>query len=33
IGVAAVESLTARGKRLLAARLLPKRDELGYDHG
>lgn len=31
IGVEAVESLTARGKRALAARLAPKRAELGYD--
>ncbi len=31
IGVEAVESLTARGKRALAARLMPEREELGYD--
>ena len=30
IGVEAVESLTARGKRALAARLRPEREELGY---
>lgn len=33
IRVAAVESLTARGKRALAARLRPERDELGYEDG
>ncbi len=31
IGVEAVESLTARGKRKLASLLLPRRDELGLD--
>lgn len=31
IGVEAVESLTARGKRRLADLLAPRRDELGYD--
>lgn len=31
IGVEAVESLTARGKRALAARLVGQRAELGYD--
>ena len=31
IGVEAVESLTARGKRALAARLQPMRSELGYE--
>lgn len=31
IGVEAVESLTARGKRALAARLAGQRDALGYD--
>jgi RNA polymerase sigma-70 factor, ECF subfamily len=31
IGVEAVESLTARGKRALAAALAGRRDELGYD--
>ena len=31
IGVEAVESLTARGKRALAARLSGRREELGYD--
>ena len=30
IGVEAVESLTARGKRALAADLAGKREELGY---
>ena len=30
IGVEAVESLTARGKRALAAALAPRRDALGY---
>jgi len=30
IGVEAVESLTARGKRALAAALAPRREELGY---
>lgn len=30
IGVEAVESLTARGKRTLAAALAPRREELGY---
>lgn len=33
IGVEAVESLTARGKRALAARLAHRREELGYDDG
>lgn len=33
IGVEAVESLTARGKRALAALLAGQRDELGYGHG
>jgi RNA polymerase sigma-70 factor (ECF subfamily) len=33
IGVEAVESLTARGKRALAARLNGRRAELGLDHG
>ncbi len=32
IGVEAVESLTARGKRALAALLEGKREELGYGH-
>ncbi|MFN3645766.1 MAG: RNA polymerase sigma factor [Gemmobacter sp.] len=32
IGVEAVESLTARGKRALAARLSGQREALGYDH-
>ena len=31
IGVEAVESLTARGKRALAAALAARREELGYD--
>lgn len=31
IGVEAVESLTARGKRALAARLAPQKEALGYD--
>lgn len=31
VGVEAVESLTARGKRALAALLAPKRGALGYD--
>ncbi|EEE37384.1 RNA polymerase sigma-70 factor [Rhodobacteraceae bacterium KLH11] len=33
ISVEAVESLTARGKRALAAILAGRRDELGYEHG
>ncbi|AZQ69155.1 RNA polymerase sigma factor [Silicimonas algicola] len=33
IGVEAVESLTARGKRALAAILAGRREELGYDNG
>ncbi|WP_299885415.1 RNA polymerase sigma factor [uncultured Ruegeria sp.] len=33
ISVEAVESLTARGKRSLAAILADRRDELGYDNG
>ncbi|MDP4031797.1 MAG: RNA polymerase sigma factor [Pseudorhodobacter sp.] len=33
IGVEAVESLTARGKRMLAARLSGRRAELGYEEG
>lgn len=33
ISVEAVESLTARGKRALAAILQGRRDELGYGHG
>lgn len=33
IGVEAVESLTARGKRALAAALSGRREELGYGHG
>jgi RNA polymerase sigma-70 factor (ECF subfamily) len=33
ISVEAVESLTARGKRSLAAMLADRRDELGYDNG
>lgn len=33
IGVEAVESLLARGKRMLAARLAGRREELGYRHG
>ena len=33
IGVEAVESLTARGKRALAAKLAPRRAELGYEDG
>ncbi|WP_444454771.1 RNA polymerase sigma factor [Rhodobacter capsulatus] len=32
IGVEAVESLTARGKRTLAQLLAPRRAELGYGH-
>ena len=32
IGVEAVESLTARGKRTLAQLLAPRREELGYGH-
>lgn len=32
IGVEAVESLTARGKRALKALLSGKKEELGYDH-
>jgi len=32
IGVEAVESLTARGKRALTARLSGQRQALGYDH-
>ncbi|PTV96659.1 RNA polymerase ECF family sigma subunit [Rhodobacter aestuarii] len=32
IGVEAVESLTARGKRALAALLAERREELGYGH-
>jgi len=31
IGIEAVESLTGRGKRALAARLLDRRDALGYE--
>mgnify|MGYP000185406165 CR=1 FL=1 len=30
-GVEAVESLIARGRRMLAARLAPRREDLGYD--
>lgn len=33
IGVEAVESLTARGKRALKAALVGRKDELGYGHG
>lgn len=33
IGVEAVESLTARGKRALAAALSGRREELGYEDG
>lgn len=33
IGVEAVESLTARGKRALTALLAGRRADLGYDHG
>lgn len=33
VGVEAVESLTARGKRALAALLGGRRDELGFEHG
>ncbi len=33
IGVEAVESLTARGKRALKAALIGRKDELGYEHG
>ncbi len=33
IGVEAVESLTARGKRALAAALAGRREELGYEDG
>ncbi|AMY70012.1 RNA polymerase sigma factor [Frigidibacter albus] len=33
IGVEAVESLTARGKRALTAALAGRREELGYDNG
>ncbi|MGO4851233.1 RNA polymerase sigma factor [Phaeovulum sp. W22_SRMD_FR3] len=33
IGVEAVESLTARGKRALSALLAGRREELGYGHG
>lgn len=33
VGVEAVESLTARGKRALAAALAGRREDLGYDDG
>lgn len=33
VGIEAVESLTARGKRALAAILSERREELGYDEG
>lgn len=33
IGVEAVESLTARGKRALTSALAGRKDELGFDHG
>ena len=33
IGVEAVESLTARGKRALAAALADRREDLGFDDG
>jgi RNA polymerase sigma factor (sigma-70 family) len=33
IGVEAVESLTARGKRALTGLLAGRREELGYEHG
>jgi RNA polymerase sigma-70 factor (ECF subfamily) len=33
VSVEAVESLLARGRRALAARLAPQREELGYDDG
>ena len=33
IGVEAVESLTARGKRALTAALAGRKEELGYEHG
>ncbi|MCW8843453.1 MAG: RNA polymerase sigma factor [Rhodobacteraceae bacterium] len=33
ISVEAVESLTARGKRALAAGLAGRKEELGYEHG
>lgn len=33
VGVEAVESLTARGKRALTAALAGRREELGYEHG
>lgn len=33
IGVEAVESLTARGKRALKAALIGRKDELGYENG
>lgn len=33
IGVEAVESLTARGKRALAANLAGQKEELGFGHG
>ncbi len=33
IGVEAVESLTARGKRALKAALIGRKEELGYGHG
>ncbi|MCU0815302.1 MAG: RNA polymerase sigma factor [Cypionkella sp.] len=33
VGVEAVESLTARGKRALAAALAGRREDLGYDEG
>jgi RNA polymerase sigma-70 factor (ECF subfamily) len=33
IGVEAVESLTARGKRALVTALVGRREELGYDNG
>lgn len=33
IGVEAVESLTARGKRALTAALTDRKEELGYSHG
>jgi len=33
ISTEAVESLTARGKRALAKKLISQREELGYEHG
>jgi RNA polymerase sigma-70 factor (ECF subfamily) len=33
VGVEAVESLTARGRRALQAALSGRRDDLGYEEG